>query len=257
MAKMLGILGGLGPLASAEFVSTVYEVNCYGVEQTYPICVLYSDPSFPDRTDAILSGNETDMVNALTVALQSLSYLGVDKIVICCFTAHHFLSKLPPELHQKIISLIDIAVEGLLLSPKRYLLLCTNGARKAGIFQNHKNWQFVEPYIVLPDEQDQLAVHDLIYQVKVGKLSDAHLEYIDKLSKKYNVDSFIAGCTEIHLLTKKLLKEGHQKNYSIEDPLMSLALNFDRYLDENYSFSVPEHGESHDVPQNMITATSP
>ena len=50
MTESLGILGGMGPLTSAEFLKTIYEVNISGPEQDAPACVLYSDPSVPDRT---------------------------------------------------------------------------------------------------------------------------------------------------------------------------------------------------------------
>ena len=50
MRTILGILGGMGPLASAEFVRSVYELNVQTKEQASPVCVLYSDPTIPDRT---------------------------------------------------------------------------------------------------------------------------------------------------------------------------------------------------------------
>ena len=57
MGKNLGILGGMGPLASAKFLSTVYRLNLVEPEQEAPNCILLSDPSFPNRTKAILAGN--------------------------------------------------------------------------------------------------------------------------------------------------------------------------------------------------------
>ncbi len=54
--KRLGILGGMGALASAELLYTVYRLNTTEPEQGSPVCLLYSDPSIPDRTGAILRG---------------------------------------------------------------------------------------------------------------------------------------------------------------------------------------------------------
>ena len=52
--QVLGVLGGMGGLASAEFVKTVYEISGEGVEQEQagPVVLMYSDPAFPDRTAA-------------------------------------------------------------------------------------------------------------------------------------------------------------------------------------------------------------
>lgn len=58
--RLLGVLGGMGPLASAEFVNTVYRLNMTEPEQQAPALVLRSDPSIPDRTAAILSGDTQD-----------------------------------------------------------------------------------------------------------------------------------------------------------------------------------------------------
>ena len=52
MTKLLGILGGMGPLASAEFLKTIYEYGTRDLEQRSPACILYSDPTFPDRTSS-------------------------------------------------------------------------------------------------------------------------------------------------------------------------------------------------------------
>lgn len=48
----LGVLGGMGPLASAEFLKTIYECSVAGGEQRSPSVIMYSDPTFPDRTEA-------------------------------------------------------------------------------------------------------------------------------------------------------------------------------------------------------------
>ena len=49
---LLGIVGGLGPLASAEFLKTLYEENPFEVEQEGPACLLLSDPNVPDDNRA-------------------------------------------------------------------------------------------------------------------------------------------------------------------------------------------------------------
>src|SRR4029079_293203 len=61
----LGIVGGMGPLASAEFVRTVYEYGLGEREQPSPTVLLYSDPTFPDRTDAFMSGNDAPVLEKL------------------------------------------------------------------------------------------------------------------------------------------------------------------------------------------------
>src|SRR5689334_6778827 len=56
--EVWGVLGGLGPLASAEFLATIYEHADASEEQRLPAVLLFSDPAIPDRTEALLCGRE-------------------------------------------------------------------------------------------------------------------------------------------------------------------------------------------------------
>lgn len=88
MTKLLGILGGMGPLASAEFLKTIYEYGISDLEQRSPACILYSDPTLPDRTQAIVNGEEALLASALVNALDMLVHLGASK----CDRLHHLAS---------------------------------------------------------------------------------------------------------------------------------------------------------------------
>src|SRR5688572_30476242 len=98
MKEMLGILGGMGPLASAEFLKTIYELNLADPEQKSPACVLYSDPAFPDRTEAIMNGSGGLFVRRLTDALEALYGLGATRLVVSCITSHYFFPQIPANL---------------------------------------------------------------------------------------------------------------------------------------------------------------
>src|ERR1041384_241103 len=87
---VLGVLGGMGGLASAEFVKTVYELSgeiCRR-EQDGPVVVMYSDPAFPDRTEAFLRGETKPILTKLIDALELLRGMGASQFVICCMTIH-------------------------------------------------------------------------------------------------------------------------------------------------------------------------
>lgn len=226
MKKLLGILGGLGPLASAEFVKTIYEYNYAELEQELPGCILYSDPRFPDRNDAIAGDSGDILVSFLVEILESLCQLSVDKIVISCMTIHYFLPRVPTRLKEKVISLVDLIVNEVLTSKKQHLLLCTKGTRGAGIFQQHTQWSLVENYITFPDKYDQNMIHSLIYEIKKNCSKAPVAHYLETLISKYQVDSLIMGCTELHLVTKYLMTSEHSGHqYATIDPLITIAKN--------------------------------
>ncbi|HSK80880.1 MAG TPA: aspartate/glutamate racemase family protein [Thermoanaerobaculia bacterium] len=79
MGKRIGILGGMGPLASAEFLGTLYRANIDA-----PVCVMISDPTVPDRTERILRGDTGELAERLASTLAELAMMGADAIVIAC-----------------------------------------------------------------------------------------------------------------------------------------------------------------------------
>jgi aspartate racemase len=222
--QLWGIMGGMGPFASAEFVKTIYELCPEGQEQFAPPLILWSDPRMPDRTDCILDGRQELLLEKLTESLERLVACDVTDIVICCVTIHQVTDLLPQALRSRIVSLLDIIFEDVLKSQRRYLLLCTSGTRKVRLFENHRLWNSTQGRIVLPSEKDQERVHELIYRIKQNKHCAADVAFLNDLVRSYGVDSFIAGCTEIHVLVRDYgLTRGFAQPGPCIDPLMVVA----------------------------------
>ncbi|HEV2863875.1 MAG TPA: amino acid racemase [Pyrinomonadaceae bacterium] len=202
--KVLGVVGGMGPLASAEFVKTIYECGPARREQEAPAVVLLSDPSTPDRTELLLGGDCRPLVDGLASSLSLLLACGASKVVVCCVTMHHVLPRLPRALRERVVSLPDVIFSALAASRESHLLLCTSGARKMRLFQSHPEWANVKGRVVLPDEGDQHTVHhEIIYRLKQNCRPETVAPLVESLMRKYGVDSFVAGCTELHLLAKR------------------------------------------------------
>ena len=242
--EVLGIVGGLGPMASAEFLKTVYEYGIGENEQDAPVVLMYSDPTFPDRTDAFLAGEDELLLERLTGALQTLSDSGASRFVICCMTIHYLLPRLPVHLAARVVSLLDVIFDNL-EPPRRHLLICSNGTRKLELFQNHSQWERHKSEIVLPDDDDQNKIHhELIYPIK--KRPDFHRLklFLETLLQRYEVDSFIAGCSEIHLLAKHFVFNGNRTAaYGCLDPLTIIAREWDSGDSEKLLMSLEESAD--------------
>src|SRR5437016_7913293 len=111
-----GILGGMGPLSSAEFLATIYRFSLAEAasEQEMSRVILISDPDIPDRTEAIIKLAQMQpkqyetVKNRLKEQLEALWAMNVDRIVIACVTAHFFLPylNLPAPAESRLCLLI-------------------------------------------------------------------------------------------------------------------------------------------------------
>ena len=218
----IGVLGGMGPLASAEFLKTIYEIDIPGPEQNAPPVVLHSDPSMPDRTSAFLNGNTAIVLERFVDALQKLDREGVSKIVVCCITIHYLLPQLPPALRARVVSLLDVIADTIGRTADRHLLLCTTGTRQLRLFETHAAWPAMKDRLVMPDDGDQQEVHKTIYQVKEGADVQILVRLVTRLLEKYKVSSFVAGCTEIHFASKHFTGANGAPHRCV-DPLLIIA----------------------------------
>jgi aspartate racemase len=223
---VLGVLGGMGPLASAEFVKTIYELSgqmCTR-EQAAPVVLMYSDPAFPDRTEAFLRGETQPLLTRLIEALELLCGMGAAQLVICCMTIHYLLPQVPDALRERIISLTDVIFSSVESLKKKHLVISSRGTIKLDLLQRHHRWEQLSNYFVFPSEAEQRQMHDLIYQVKLNRnLLEARL-FVETLLARHRVDSFVAACSEIHLLAKQFLPSSpQQRGYGCIDPLGIIA----------------------------------
>jgi aspartate racemase len=199
---VIGVLGGLGPLASAEFLKTIYEASLGGREQEAPIVVLHSDPTFPDRTEALLAGQEAPLLARLEQALIALRAHGATRMVICCLTMHRLVPSLPDQLRAEVVSLVELTLRELAARGRPHLMLCTVGTRKTRVFESHPAWGAAERFVVSLDEADQEALHEAIYVLKRNTGFAQAAQLVERFAAKYRTSGFVAGCTEMHLLSK-------------------------------------------------------
>jgi aspartate racemase len=203
--EVLGVVGGLGPLASSEFVSTVYRCARWETEQDAPRLVMVSDPSFPDRTTAFLAGHDDAVLRPLVAVLHGLVELGATRLLICCTTAHHLLPRLPAELRARVVSVPRVIVDRLHHARGRWLVLCTQGTRSFRLLQREPLWEHAEQHAVFPDDEDQETVHrDLIYRIKRMADPAALLPLVRGMVEKYGADGFVVGCSELHLVANRI-----------------------------------------------------
>lgn len=204
MKNVLGILGGMGPMASALFYKMITEKTAAEKDQDHINIVLLSDAETPDRTAAILSDDFARWQAAwdsLHEDCRTLEALGCRAICCTCNTAHYYLHQFD-DLSIPVISMIrETAKEmGRRCPGGKVAILATDGTIRTGLYQKELEKEGITAYTC--GEQNQANVMHLIYDcVKAGLPADKEaLAAVDAEVKAAGCDAALLACTELSVI---------------------------------------------------------
>lgn len=219
MSKRIGILGGLGPMASAEFLKTIYEVAGEKYqEQDMPAILMLSDPKIPDRTQAIVSGNDEVLLKSMLEKLIFFENTQVDLIVICCVVMHYFIPKLPEKFQRKVVSILENILN--YLKKNSAVILCASASRRTKLFENHVIWPEIESNVTFLDEESQDQLDQVIRSSKRNGITLENVNILSKIINHSDQEKFVISCSEIHMLAKALPSTLKEKIY---DPFLEIS----------------------------------
>lgn len=195
MARLLGILGGMGPLASADFVTKLIAATPARGDQDHVPFLLWSVPQIPDRNEA-LAGTGPSPVPAMLRGLHALRDAGCELAVIPCNTAHNWYDDLARNAGLPILHMADAACAG--LGPGTAGLIGTKGTIAAGIYQQRLAALGLDCLVPDPAEVNDLVMPG-IYRVKQGEpghAAKAFAQVADNLARR-GADTIILACSEV------------------------------------------------------------
>ena len=219
--KTIGILGGMGPLATADLFRKITLLTAADGDNDHIRVYIDNNSHIPDRTAAILRGG-ADPVPEMTSALRHLEACGADCIIMPCNTAHYFLPRLQPLTAIPFISMLEVTAEaGALRYPgKTAGILATRGTLETGLYTRALEAQGVRS--MMPDEAGRDALMAAIYDgVKGGKDLEELRGPVESLLARMaeaGADYFILGCTELPIVQEELALPG-----AFIDPTAELA----------------------------------
>lgn len=199
----LGVIGGLGPMATAYYMELMIRMTDAKRDQDHPEVIIMNVPSVPDRTAFILGKSQDDPCGPMVELGRQLKSLGCTVVATPCVTAHYFHETLQEQIGLPVIHVIHRTAQLLRQAGiRRVGLMATDGTVCSGIFQRQVEEQGME--LVLPSEAGQHGVMTLIYnQVKAGIQPDMDLfaAIRDELHRA-GAEVIVLGCTELSLLKK-------------------------------------------------------
>lgn len=201
--KTLGVLGGLGPMASVYFLQLIVQMSDAATDQEHMEVILHSKPQIPDRTRYILGQSGDNPLPQMAEAGRGLAAQGAEILAIPCITAHYFQEQLETETGVPILNAIEETALYLKRAGiARVGILATDGTLASKLFQT-----CLEKYqitCITPEKEDQGAVMHLIYEnVKAGKPVEFPLfkALADRLFDG-GAQVILLACTELSLIKR-------------------------------------------------------
>ena len=203
----LGVIGGMGPMATATFMQILIEKTEASCDQEHLPMVVRHVPFTPDRTAYILGKSTDSPEDSIREAAEALVADGVREIAIPCVTSHFFHDKIQKEIPVPMLDGVEdtartLADEGV----RKVGIMATSGTVTAGLFA-----EAFRPYdmeCIYPDKEHQEMVMSIIYDcVKSNKTPDEKTvhEVLSHL-RNHGAETVVLGCTELSLIPKEYLE---------------------------------------------------
>lgn len=201
--KVLGVIGGLGPMATAYFLQLLTQMSAADTDQEHMEVLIHSKPQIPDRTRFILGQSSDSPLPEMLRVGRGLVSQGAQVIAIPCITAHFFQKQLEESLGVPVLNAIRETAEYLVRAGVvRAGILATDGTISSGLFQEMFSGYGLET--VLPDEENQARVMHLIYRnVKAG--TKPRLDYLEEIAgqlKRDGAQVLLLACTELSVIKR-------------------------------------------------------
>ncbi|MEG1642354.1 MAG: amino acid racemase [Synergistaceae bacterium] len=199
MAKILGILGGMGPAASAEFMKIMAEKYPATKDQEHPKVYLLSDPTIPDRSTAVTSGGVSPEPQ-IKADLEQLIDWGAEVLAVPCNSAHCFINNFRNQIKVPYVHIIEATVKKAKeKAPRGAWMVATQGTIKAGLYQQEaekENYRLIVPPQDICDE-----IQSIIKYVKSGDMKTAGEKMKNAVEKLWKIEKLpvATACTELPL----------------------------------------------------------
>lgn len=211
MQKIIGILGGMGPAATADMFQKFIQLTPASKDQEHIPLLISSLPNIPDRSAALLQ-NGPSPLPTMQDYTHRLVAGGANAIVIACNTAHYWHKDLQKTCPVPIISMIETAADAALTSGLKNIgILATNATLATGLYEKEikkRGLHYMEP-----DSESQALVMESIYTLKAGKFPEAQIIMQAQKEALFNqgAEAIILGCTEVPiLLAEEAQKDPHR-----------------------------------------------
>ncbi|MEF9991679.1 MAG: amino acid racemase [Romboutsia sp.] len=199
--KTVGVIGGLGPMATVYFYDMVVRLTDANCDQDHIDMIIANRATTPDRTDYIIGKSPENPAKSFVSDAKKLENYGVDFLVIPCNTAHYFYDEIQSSVNTPIINIIEETVKvAKEKGHKKLGILGTIGTIQTNLYQNMCKKYGIESLVLDPIRENDI-MHIIYNEIKSGKeASMDKFNNIVKYLKESGCEGAILGCTELSIL---------------------------------------------------------
>ena len=200
--KVLGVLGGMGPLASAHFMVRLTQLTPAERDQDHIPAVLWSDPRVPDRVAAGLGTGESPLP-ALLRGVRGLEAAGCGAIAMPCNTAHGWHAEMQAATRLPVLHIVEAAaaeLRRLAVPPGPVGVLGTRATLAMRLYQDGLEGVGWPSLVPTPEEMERFVLPGIAL-VKLNRLAEAHAPLAEaaRILSARGARAVVLGCTEIPL----------------------------------------------------------
>ena len=219
MKKTIGIIGGMGPMATVDLYAKIIANTKAACDSDQLHILIDNNTAIPDRSAAILSGGESPLP-WMQKSARLLEQMGAELLMVACNTAHYYHKEISEAVSVPVLDMIAITLEE--CTTRGYTcvgLLSTTGTAQAGVYS--RVFAKSSCRCIIPCEEGQDSVMKSIYKYKAD-LKDREPEVIAAVAEqlqKRGAQAVILGCTELPLIALA----GSELPLPLIDPTLLLA----------------------------------
>lgn len=221
-AKLAGVLGGVGPMATVYFEQMVLELTDAACDQDHLNMLVYNHASIPDRTAFILGESNRSPLYDMAQDAQMLARAGCDFLVLPCNTAHFFHEHIQNAVSIPLLNIIEETVKACAAQNAQVIgVLATAGTVTAdtyGIMCRRYGLS-----CIYPDPATQKQVMSVIYDyIKAGKpVRTKIMAALYNRMREEGCGAIVLGCTELSVAHRDLALQAAYPD--VVDSLETLA----------------------------------
>ena len=206
--KCAGILGGMGPDATVDFMNRLIRLVDAKEDADHIRCIVDNNPKVPSRIKALFEGGKEDPTPCLMDMARRLEVWGADFLAMPCNTAHHYYGQIQSSVRIPVLNMIELAAKAVQQKfphVRKVGILATSATVKVGLYE--KAFGALGMETLYPDKPEQAELLALIKSVKAGQLGQAQRAALMMTGRhvlEKGAQALVLACTELSVIAPQV-----------------------------------------------------